>query len=178
MTIRDDNSINIDLYNIEKYTSRSDIRQYLLEIMKAEMPHTKYRYFVERINNGNRIYLERPGRLNKGCDFVIFIENHILFKNGNDKPPKHDFLLNDLRLKKEKLNNSEWAILINAIKLVYNLNSFEMSFNNIHTLPVVGETYELILKLSRWFFIEQDITYWSRSGREMLLNKILEIELF
>jgi len=175
MTIRDDNSININLYNIDTYTSRTDIRNYLLEVMKAEMPQTKYRYFVEQLNNGNRIYLERPGRLNKGCDFVIYIENHILYNNRNDKPPKHDFLLDDLRLKKENLNNDEWAIFINSIELIYNLNSFETSSENIQELPNIGETYELILKLSRWFFIEQDITYWSKSGREMLFNAILDI---
>ena len=175
MTIRDDNSINIDLFNIERYTTRADIRNYLLEIMKAENPQTKYRYFVEQLIDGNRIYLERPGRLNKGCDFVIYIENHLLYNNSNDKPPKHDFLLDDLRLKRENLSNEEWTILHNAIELIYNSNSFEVSSENIRELPVIGETYELILKLVRWFFIEQDITYWSRSGREMLYNAILEI---
>lgn len=175
MTIRDDNSVNIDLYNIESYSTRENIRNHLLEIMKAEMPQTKYRYFVEQLDDENRIYFERPGRLNKGCDFVIYIENHRLYNNNNDKPPKHNFLLDDLRLKRDNLRNEEWLILLNAIELIYNLNSFEISYENIQTLPVIGETYELILKLVRWFFIEQDITYWSRSGREMLYNVISEI---
>ncbi len=175
MTIRDDNSINIDLYNIERYNERADVRNHLLEIMKAEMPQTKYRYFVEQLVDGNRIYLERPGRLNKGCDFVIYIENHILYNNNNDKPPKHDFLFYDLRRKRENLNNDEWIILINAIELIYNSNFFEVSYANIQSLPIIGESYELVLKLVRWFFIEQDITYWSKSGREMLFNAISEI---
>ncbi len=175
MTIRDDDSIAVDLYNIERYTSRADIRNSLLEIMKAEMPKTKYRYFVEQLDNSNRIYLERPGRLNKGCDFVIYIENHLLYNNSNDKPPKHDFLLNDLRLKKDNLSSDEWSSLLNAIESVYNLDAFDATYERISGLPKAGETYELILKLVRWFFIEQDITYWSKSGREMLFHAISDI---
>ena len=101
MTIRPDNSTPIILANIEQFNNRADIRDFLLNQWKQEASQTKYRYFVETLQNGNQIYLERPGRLNKGCDFVIFIENHLLFKNGNDKPPRHDFILNDLRLKKQ-----------------------------------------------------------------------------
>jgi hypothetical protein len=175
MTIRDDGSIAVDLYNIESYTSRADIRNSLLEIMKAEMPKTKYRYFVERLDNNSRIYLERPGRLNKGCDFVIYIEGHLLYNNSNDKPPKHDFLLNDLRLKKDNLSSDEWSSLLSAIESIYNLDTFDTTHERIKGLPKVGETYELILKLVRWFFIEQDITYWSKSGREMLFHVISDI---
>ncbi|MBT3207326.1 MAG: hypothetical protein HN704_07030 [Bacteroidetes bacterium] len=175
MTIRDDNSINIDLYNIERYTTRAEIRNHLLNVMKAENPQTKYRYFVEHLVDENRIYIERPGRLNKGCDFVIYIENHLLYNNSNDKPPKHNFLIDDLRLKKQNLREDEWIILLNAIESIYELNSFKTSYEKIQELPLGGETYELILKLARWFFIEQDITYWSRSGREMLYNAISEV---
>lgn len=32
-----------------------------------------------------------------------------------------------------------------------------------------------ILKTLRWLFIEQDVTYWSGSGRQMLFNGILGI---
>ena len=175
MTIRDDNSVNVDLYNIERFSLKADVRNHLLDIMKDEIPQTKYRYFVESLSGGNRIYLERPGRLNKGCDFVIYIENHILYKNRNDKPPKHEFLLDDLRIKKESLGSEDWTQLLNSIKLIYDLDFFENSYENIRQLPSIGEDYELILKLVRWFFIEQDITYWSKSGREMLFNAILDI---
>ena len=38
-----------------------------------------------------------------------------------------------------------------------------------------GKSVELILKVIKWFFIEQDITYWNYSGRNMLMNGIREI---
>ena len=40
--------------------------------------------------------------LNKGCDFVVYVEDLILWKNGNDRPPKHDDVLDDLHQKKAK----------------------------------------------------------------------------
>ncbi|MBN2893676.1 MAG: hypothetical protein JXL97_17535 [Bacteroidales bacterium] len=175
MTIRNDNSIELELYNINEFNNKVIIRDFLLDNMKQENSGTKYRYFVEKLNSGNRIYIERPGRLNKGCDFVIFIENHILFNNNNDKPPKHEFLLEDLNFKKQGLSNTEWNFLLDAITSIYNCEPFETAFSKIEALPVLGEDFELILKLLRWFFIEQDITYWAKSGRQMLFNAINSI---
>ena len=31
---------------------------------------------------------------------------------------------------------------------------------------------ERMLKLAKWLFIEQDVTYWTESGREMLRSAI------
>jgi len=38
-----------------------------------------------------------------------------------------------------------------------------------------GATIELLLKLLKWLFIEQDMTYWSYDGREMLKRGIDEL---
>lgn len=38
-----------------------------------------------------------------------------------------------------------------------------------------GWSVEIVLKLVKWFFIEQDITYWNRTGRDMLWNGIKSI---
>lgn len=175
MTIRPDNSIPITLANLDQFTNKTEIREYLLNQWIVETPTTKYRYFVETLLNGNRIYLERPGRLNKGCDFVIFIENHILFNNGNDKPPKHDFILDDLRVKKQGLSNQEYQNLISSITDIFNCVSVKNALNRLQNQQVTGESYELVLKVSKWFFIEQDITYWAKSGRQMLFDAIIAI---
>ncbi|PIV16414.1 MAG: hypothetical protein COS42_10145 [Flavobacteriales bacterium CG03_land_8_20_14_0_80_35_15] len=175
MTLRQDASISINIPNIEQFNNKVDIRNYLLNQWIIERPQTKYRYFVETLSNGNRIYLERPGRLNKGCDFVIFIENHIFFNNGNDKPPKHDFILEDIKYKKANLTNQEFNNLINSITDIYNCLPINTALNYIINQRQTGENYELILKTLRWLFIEQDITYWAKSGRQMLYNGIMEI---
>lgn len=173
--IRNDNSQNVNLANIENYTTRSTTRQFLLQIWSSEMIATKYRYFVETLNNGNRIYLERPGRLNKGCDFVIYIENQFLWGNGNDRPPAHEFIFGDLISKKQTLNTQEWNSLLRAIEVIFNCGNYNNSLPYTFNLPNIGLEYELLLKLIRWFFIEQDLTYWSGTGREMLYQGILNV---
>lgn len=175
MTIRPDQSIPIVINNIDQINNKSTIRNFLLNQWIIEAPNAKYRYFVETLTNGNRIYLERPGRLNKGCDFVIYIENHILFNNGNDKPPPHNFILNDLAIKKQALPVAVWQILIASIKTIFNCQPYNIASQSLQNLPVMGESYEVILKTLRWLFIEQDITYWSGQGRQMLFNEILAL---
>tara|TARA_R110001583_G_scaffold114863_1_gene265275 strand:- start:4594 stop:5124 length:531 start_codon:yes stop_codon:yes gene_type:complete len=173
MAIRQDNSINQILNNIEQYNNRSFIRNFLLNKWIQENSGTKYRYFVEVLANGNRLYLERPGRLNKGCDFVIYIENTHQWKNGNDRPPDHNYILNDLSLKKQSLNQAEWTSLLNSISSIYNCETYNSAIRHISNLPIInGHSYELLLKTIRWLFIEQDITYWSGQGRGMFLSAI------
>lgn len=174
MTIRTDYSIPLNI-DIDGINDRTLLRTHILKQWMAENPNSKYRYFVEVLANGNRIYLERPGRLNKGCDFVIFIENHILFGNGNDKPPKHEFIISDLEVKKSYLTSSQWKLLLNAIEAIYNCEPFNKAIEFCKGLPLKGETFELVLKCLRWLFIEQDITYWSGKGRNMLYSHILNL---
>lgn len=174
MTIRNDNSTLINLQTVDSIQDRKLLREFLLKQFIQENCQVKFRYFVENLSNGTRIYIERPGRLNKGCDFVIYVEDLILHKNMNDKPPKHNDLFNDLQIKKDNLSPTQYNLLLNAITSIYNLNTYVNSFSIITNLPLVrGWSYELILKLTRWFFIEQDITYWAISGRTMLYNKIM-----
>ena len=40
------------------------------------------------------------------------------------------------------------------------------------TIPCNTQKLELALKLTRWFFIEQDINYWHGKGRDMLFGEI------
>lgn len=128
---------------------------------------TQYRYFVETLADGNRIYLLRPARLNKGCDFVIHAENRCVWKNGNDKPPSHKFLFEQLESIKQSSTASEWDDALSLITKVYHCE-------NIFPNAVVSPDLELCLQLVKWFFIEQDVTYWNHNGREMLYNAIQE----
>ncbi len=178
MAIRNDNSINIELCNIESYTTRDAVRTFLLQQWAQENVGNKYRYFVETLADGSRIYLERPGRLNKGCDFVIYAENKYLWKNGNDRPPDHDFVLDDLRNKKQMLTPTHWQNLLKGILVIYNCGTYSTALQQMGKLPIVsGHSYELLLKLIRWFFNEQDVTYWSGQGRAMFYNAIQSIYL-
>lgn len=173
MTLRQDDSISITLPSIEQFNSRADIRDYLLRQWISETPQTKYRYFVETFNNNKQIYLERkPGMINRGCDFIIYIDDLIVYKNGNDKPPNHDFIKDDLTQKKNNMTAREWSNFMLAVEIIYNCGTYADTIQHTVSLPLIGFSYELSLKLIRWFFIEQDITYWSGQGREMFYNGI------
>lgn len=175
MAIRQDNSTAITLPSVEQFNNKTAIRDFLLRQWISESPQTKYRYFVEVLNSVQRIYLERPGRLNKGCDFVIYAENSYQWKNGNDRPPNHDFILNDFALKKSTFTQQQWDVFLLAVTELYNSNPYANAKQFIDGLPILGLEYELLLKLIRWFFIEQDITYWSSKGREMFYDAINDL---
>lgn len=170
---------------INKYFSnegtRNSIRQAVVLEFLNEEPGTgnkklasKYIYYVETLRDGNRIYLERPAQLNKGFDFIIKVENTEFKEKGALKyAPSHNNIIEDLRAKKNE-NSEEYDKLFQYIKLVFECNEIEeiwfdeFSFNT-------GKGVEVILKVIKWLFIEQDITYWNYSGRNMLMNGIREI---
>jgi hypothetical protein len=100
-------TVKLDKVTGNHEQDRNNLRKQLLEKLIKEKAGTgnkektsKYRYNVELLPCGNRIYLTRPVPLNKGFDFIIHVENYV-FVNGKDNP-KHEDILNDLREKKEK----------------------------------------------------------------------------
>jgi hypothetical protein len=175
MAIMSDTSVGLELYNTEQFSSKEEIRAFLMTQWIAESSETKYRYFVDTYDNGLSIYLERPGRLNKGCDFVIYAENAYVWGNGNDRPPDHNFVLNDMMQKKTVLTSDQWSMFISAIELIYNAQPYDTTIQYTSSLPSIGRSYELTIKLIKWFFIEQDITYWFGEGRRMLYKAIMNV---
>lgn len=155
----------LELFLKVDQVDRKQIRVFVINTWLQEAEGQKYRYFVETLANNKRIYLERPARLNKGCDFIIFIEDFNLAQNGNDKPPNHKILFELLNEIKTSSSHKDWETLKNLITCVYNCeNIFD---GNKYSLEV-----ERVLKLAKWFFIEQDVTYWSYFGRNMLYGEL------
>jgi hypothetical protein len=134
-----------------------------------------YRYNVETLVDGRRIYLTRPAYLKKGFDFRINVESTV-FLTGREYP-KHDDIFDDLKLKRQK-NPAMVKRLHQALERVYNCEDPEdilpeysdMKFNE-------GHPTDLLLKVIKWFLIEQDIRDWNYSGRLMFKNGIDEILL-
>jgi len=175
MTMRNDESVLITLPNIEQFDNKAAIRDFLLRQWIAESPQTKYRYIVETFDTDFKIYLERPGQLNKGCDFVIHAEKAYQWDNGNNRPPHHGFVLDDLTKKNAEMDETQWNKFLQAVKEIYECNPYSNTIPYTTDLPRVGISYELSLKLIRWFFIEQDITYWSGEGRHMFYKAINDL---
>jgi hypothetical protein len=69
---------------------------------------THYTYYVERLSDGKRIFLTRPGFLNKQFDFVINVEGVNFNNKGSGRTrtnPTQDYISSDLEVKKN--NNPE-----------------------------------------------------------------------
>lgn len=158
--------------------TRNEVRLRVINVFSTETPGegkgenvSKYIYYVETLNDGKRIYLERPANLHNGFDFKIHVEGMDYSGSGRNAP-KHEDIHEDLLLKKES-NRTEYARLYQLIQRIYDcedINDEEMTgFNFTVGLPV-----DHILKTIKWLFIEQDIRYWNYSGRKMTWNIVPE----
>ena len=125
------------------------------------------------------IYLKRPTNLNKGFDFEVRVSNmrfkHIN-KNGRisySNRPSHDNIIDDLAEKKAE-DSSQFTLLLTVIDAIFNCVEIDpqiyckFSFRS-------GYPVDMICKCIKWLFIEQDITYWNWSGRNMLYNGIKNV---
>lgn len=156
---------------------RKDIRDRLVDLFKNEpagqgkgILSTRTIYCVEKSLDSEIIYLKRPATLNNGFDFEIHTKTKKF--NGRIKSrPRHEDIFHLLHIL--KVNNIQ---LFNDVQLVIdeiyschevNINKFQAKINNIEI--------ETILKLIKWLFIEQDITYWHFSGRNMLYRGIKNV---
>ncbi|MDE6106542.1 MAG: hypothetical protein K2F84_05540 [Bacteroidales bacterium] len=163
---------------------KASYRKQLIEEFLKETPGTatsvtEYYYFVETLENGKRIYLKRPTALNKGVDFEVRIEDtqfrlgkyDNIISTGNR--PSHDDIKNDLAQKKAE-NPSEFNRLKILLDKTYRCQSITHEEYSAFSFES-GHSIEIIFKSLKWLFIEQDITYWNRSGRAMLYNSLCEL---
>ena len=167
--------------------NRVDSRKEIVELFLDEIAGTgkgentsKYHYIVENYN-GYKIVLKRPAFLNKGFDFTVDIDG-IKFKNLHNNGfhvPSHNDITNALRQAKEnyptKYNNIKRIILD-----LYEFN--EPNYDLISDLKYKDylnneHPFRIILMAIKWLFIEQDITYWNWSGRNMLKSNLESLEL-
>ena len=155
---------------------RKELRDNLIDLFKSENAgkgkgdlSTKVVYCVEDVN-GEIIYLKRPAPLNKGFDFEVHTKNKLFFGRIKTRP-SHECIkkiLKDLKSQDIKIYDSVQSI----INELYNCN--ESNLSSI-TYSINGISVEILLKCIKWLFIEQDITYWSYSGREMLYKGLKSV---
>lgn len=107
-------------------------------------------------------------------DFQVCVEGLLKFQNGNDKPPSHTDIINDLKLKKSQ-DLTKYKQLKELIDHVWNCEEPSDIIKTNNPTFTDGFSVEAILKILKWLFIEQDMTYWSYDGRDMLKGVIDEI---
>jgi hypothetical protein len=160
--------------------NRFEIRHQLItEFLKEKPGEGKgdlcsiYVYFVETLSNGNRIFLKRPARLNKGFDFEVNVENTYFGDNRKTTMPSHPVIYNDLENKKDE-NPKKFPTVRRLIKRLYMCE--ELVSDDLTALKFeTGYPIETVLNSIKWLFIEQDITYWNWSGRNMFYGHLSEL---
>jgi len=165
--------------NISNLGSRNDVRMRVVQIFSLECPGTgtgelasKYRYHVETLSDGKIIIVKRPAYLKGGFDFVVSLPEHN-FSPANARrryEPKHDDIIQDLVLKRAA-NPNGFAALFLILEDIYECR--DVTDAQIAGLPrLPGLTSDLIIKVLKWLFIEQDIRYWNYSGRGKLWESL------
>ena len=125
---------------------------------------SRYKYYVESTKEGKRIYLFRPTFLNKGIDFQLWVEK---FDGREDRRPSHKDVFHDIKTKKKE-NPNDMLKLLKVIDEVWSCREPDEVLKNINFNYKSGFSIELLLKILKWLFIEQDVTYWNYDGRGML----------
>ena len=167
----------IKLYNFN-FSSRKEWRKSLiLEFLKEEAGTGKgelasrYRYYVEILKNGEKIYLNRPATLNYGMDFTVHLENTQFRLQGPARDmPSHSNIIDDLK-QKQLENFCEYEKVKKILNKLYNCE-FVGKDEYLDINFFTGIEIEGILKLVKWLFLEQDVTYWNYSGRAMLYQSL------
>ncbi|MFW9879653.1 MAG: DNA adenine methylase [Candidatus Thorarchaeota archaeon] len=170
-------------WNLPHINSRNELRKYVvLKFMEEKAGRgtgelaTRYRYNVETFIDGRKLYLIRPAYMKVGFDFQIWLENWA--KTNEDKMPSHEDIVQDLKLKKQE-NKHFFNILNDGINKVFICEDDDRILNRINLKKVAfleGEKPEVLLKILKWMFIEQDIRYWNYSGR-VKLKRFIDLEL-
>lgn len=160
---------------------RITIRKEIAELFISETPGTgkedncsRYHYYVEKYND-YQIVLKRPTGLNKGLDFTVNIFGMFFRKNRRYQNPSHQDIISGLKYAKKNYDN--YKLIKDLINKIYNCESVSFDcLKNVFFLDgdKVERPIALLLLAIKWLFIEQDITYWNWSGRNMLMNKLKE----
>lgn len=166
-------------FRLKCHGSREELRKEVVYRFLDEKPGTgtgdetsRYRYNVETLSDGRRIYLTRPAYLKKGFDFRISVDD-MVFLTGDDYP-KHDDIFKDL-VSKRNSNPAKAKRLHEAIQRVYECEDPDDILKDYQDLVFdSGYSVELLLKVIKWFFIEQDVRDWNYSGRAMFMGGVTD----
>ncbi len=171
-------------YTLQANT-RADIRNELVTLFLQEQPGTgtgvnasRYRYKVDVFNNYS-IVLNRPAGLNKGFDFTVNIQGMSFKKQRTYSNPSHQDIISILQAV-QNANPIQYQNVCLEIRNIYNCVS--PNFQNISGITFLDHTntprpIEIILLAIKWLFVEQDITYWNWSGRNMLFSSLQNLGL-
>ena len=167
--------------SISNSGTRNEVRMRVVDLLSKEMAGegrgelaSRYKYYVERLSDGRRIFLSRPAFMHNGFDFVVRVEGMNFAREGRRRDaPSHEDMFLDLQEKKEQSLDG-YKRLYALLRQVYTCQ--DVSDDIMRGVQInVGMPAEMILKVFKWLFIEQEIRYWNYSGRDMLWQGVPSI---
>ena len=158
---------NIYTHEIDLATLR--IRNQKRENLRIKLEQIKYRgYEVEQISDGRKIVITKPGGKFvfgsiKRDDFMVWIYNP---KNLSLWLISHKNIYQDLE-EKGKINPSQTIKIINALEKVYKGKDPENVLKKVKLKNPIGELPEVLLKVYKWIWGQEDCNYPNGKGRAM-----------
>jgi hypothetical protein len=164
---------------------RERLRRDLTAIFLDEMAGTSeesnyYTYVVYKRADDVNVVLARPTWLNKGFDFAICVPS-CSFRSPKlrwSTRPSHDHLCAILHALRRGYPE-QFRYVAEGIRQAYACLDFGpalLEASGIHVEGLHGIRGripgDIAVVAARWMFIEQDITYWTHSGRAKLLGKL------
>lgn len=127
---------------------------------------TEFRYPVETLSTGEKLYIHRPG-IKWNFDFKVELPPNCGLQEG-----RHDqiaLLLRNIKISYASKFNEVWNIIDSLYHGINNdvdsmLNEAHISYN------VDNVALDVLLKVIKWLFIMEDIIYWHYEGRAFLYN--------
>ena len=158
--------------------SRPEIVQKVVNIfIQTEMNHprpgTVFFYPVENLPEG-QLLLRRPAGLRKwNFDFKVEVTEDFGLGRGS-----HAEMLSDFQSKKDE-NQEKFEHLFQALTVIYNCTENDVDavlqrYPDIKTAFKTGAKVDVLLKVTKWMFIMEDIVYWNYKGRAKLYEHIRE----
>ena len=125
----------------------------------------EFRYPVEELSNGEKLYIHRPG-VKWNFDFKVEIPPNCGLEEG-----RHDQIATLLRNIKDS-NEAEFNHLWDIISNLYHCknNDVDAMLNNTSISQIDNIPTDILLKVIKWLFIMEDIIYWHYEGRAFLYN--------
>ena len=117
-----------------------------------------------------KIYLKRPAVLNKGVDFTVHVEDIRFRQEGASVDmPSHSDIVDDL-IAKLNADPSIYSNIKELITDLYNCRNVTVQQCLQNSINAGLLTTDEVIMAVKWLFIEQDVTYWNWSGRNMLFS--------
>jgi len=164
---------------IESSATREEIVKKVVNIFIAtesrQRGHgVKFRYPVENLSIGKKLFIFRPAGLNKwNFDFKVEVLEEFGLGRGTHKEIRKDF-----KGKKQE-NPKKFSELLDALTVLYRCseNDVDQLLKDYPALQRsfrIGAKVDILLKVVKWMFIMEDIVYWNYKGRAMLYDAIRE----